>query len=92
VENGSDAVDTYVTSDFDLILMDLSMPIMGGLEAARRIRRHEQNSGRPPCRIVALTANARKSDERACQEVGMNGFLSKPFRKKELLEYLRSLE
>ncbi|MBE1295238.1 MAG: response regulator [Rhodobacteraceae bacterium] len=92
VENGSDAVDTYVTSDFDLILMDLSMPIMGGLEAARRIRRHEQNSGRPPCRIVALTANARKSDARACQEVGMNGFLSKPFRKKELLEYLRSLE
>lgn len=92
VENGADAVDTYVSSDFDLILMDLSMPIMGGLEAARRIRRHEEDSGRPPCKIVALTANARKSDETACREVGMNGFLSKPFRKNELLEYLSSFE
>lgn len=49
VENGADAVDTYIASDFDLILMDLSMPVMGGLEAAQRIRRHEQDSGRSPC-------------------------------------------
>ncbi len=92
VENGAEAVDTYVGSDFDLILMDLSMPVMGGLEAARRIRRHEEDSGRPPCKIVALTANARKSDETACDEVGMNGFLSKPFRKHDLIAYLRSFQ
>lgn len=91
-ENGAAAVENYLGADYDLILMDLSMPVMGGLEAARRIRQHETETGRAECRIVALTANAQKSDTRACFEVGMNGFLTKPFRRAELLACLASLD
>lgn len=90
-ENGALAVEAYKTSDYDLILMDLSMPIMGGLEATRQIRRIESDAGRLQCRIVALTANAQKSDAKACFSAGMDGFLAKPFRKAELLDCLTSI-
>ncbi|MEC9312413.1 MAG: response regulator [Pseudomonadota bacterium] len=56
------------------------------------MRQHETETGRAECRIVALTANAQKSDTRACFEVGMNGFLTKPFRRAELLACLASLD
>ncbi|MBV1928575.1 MAG: response regulator, partial [Gammaproteobacteria bacterium] len=82
--NGCLAFEAFLNSKYDLILMDLSMPVMGGLEATRKIRRHEKDTGRSQCRIVALTANAQKSDAKACSEAGMNGFLTKPFRKREL--------
>ncbi|MEP2718198.1 ATP-binding protein [Pseudophaeobacter sp.] len=91
VANGALALEAYLASEYDLILMDLSMPVMGGLEATRRIRQHEKDTGRTKCRIIALTANAQKSDMRACTEIGMNGFLSKPFRKHELLTCLGTM-
>lgn len=90
--NGALAFEAYLVSEYDLILMDLSMPVMGGIEAARRIRQHEKDTGRTKCRIIALTANAQKSDMKACTEIGMNGFLSKPFRKHELLTCLSTMD
>ncbi|UWQ61386.1 response regulator [Leisingera caerulea] len=84
--NGQIALDAYKADGSDLILMDLSMPVLGGLEATRLIRKHEQQAELPECPIIALTANAQPSDVEACLAAGMNDFLSKPFRRHELLE------
>jgi CheY-like chemotaxis protein len=88
-EDGQKAVAAYKNRACDVILMDLSMPVMGGLDATREIRRHEKDMARTRCRIVALTANAQPSDEEACLAAGMDDFLSKPFRKKALLDVLQ---
>jgi len=90
-ENGALAFEAYLAGQYDLILMDLSMPVMGGLETVRKIRQHEDATGQPKSKIIALTANAQKSDVKACSDIGMNGFLSKPFRKHELLACLHAL-
>ena len=76
--NGREAVAAAAAEDFDLILMDVHMPERDGLEAARRIRALAGSRGRVP--IVAMTANAMKSDRDACLEAGMDDFISKPFK------------
>lgn len=80
VDNGKSAVHRATTEDWDLVLMDVQMPDVDGLEATRRIRKHPR--GRLP--IVALTANALSEDRQACQAAGMDGFLAKPVRETEL--------
>jgi signal transduction histidine kinase/CheY-like chemotaxis protein/HPt (histidine-containing phosphotransfer) domain-containing protein len=86
--NGQEAVELYIKNDFDLILMDCQMPVMDGLEASREIRKLEQlNNKKTP--IIALTANAFKEDRDACIAAGMDGFLSKPFKKKQLLKVIQ---
>ncbi len=86
--NGQEAVDLYIKNDYDLILMDCQMPVMDGLEASRKIRKLEQlNNKKTP--IIALTANAFKEDKEACIAAGMDGFLSKPFKKKQLLKVIQ---
>jgi len=65
---------------YDVVLMDIRMPELDGLEATRRIRALEQTLGRPRCRIVALTANALTEDETAAREAGLDGFVPKPLR------------
>ncbi len=84
--NGAEAVAEFRRGDFDLVLMDVQMPEMDGLEATRQIRA-SQGGDRVP--IVALTAYATKSDEERCLEARMNGHLSKPIsaaRLKEMIE------
>jgi signal transduction histidine kinase len=77
VDNGQMAVDTVlVDSSIDLVLMDIHMPVMNGIDAAIAIRQLPGPAGRLP--IVALTAGALPEDEQACMQAGMNGFLSKP--------------
>ncbi|MEP2718868.1 response regulator [Pseudophaeobacter sp.] len=88
--NGQLAVEAFQKTDFDLVLMDLSMPVLGGLEATRQIRQYEQEVKGAACRIIALTANAQPSDAEACYEVGMNDFISKPFRKQDLISRLQA--
>ncbi|SFK84710.1 Signal transduction histidine kinase [Shimia haliotis] len=88
VDNGAAALDAYMALDCDLVLMDLSMPVMGGLEATRRIRDFEQQAGKDAGRIVALTANAHPKDAQDCLAAGMDAFLSKPFRKSDLFKVL----
>ena len=87
-ENGQVAADRVQTTGFDLVLMDMSMPIMNGEEATRTIRAFETSTGRAQVPILALTANASDRDRELCLKAGMNGFLSKPVRKTALIEVL----
>ncbi len=73
---------------FDLILMDVQMPGVDGLAAARRIRALESTSECKPTRIVALTANVSVEDRETCLAAGMNGFLTKPLDRERLIEAL----
>jgi signal transduction histidine kinase/CheY-like chemotaxis protein len=75
----------------DLILMDLTMPELNGIEAARRIRAAEAEHEAPPVPILALTAHARREDRQASLAAGMNGYLSKPFDCSELEDAITSL-
>ncbi len=94
--NGQEAIDALRADPFDLVLMDVQMPVMDGLEATRAIRRMEARDGlHPRCRtpvpIVAMTAHAMKGDRERCLECGMTGYLSKPIRTSELDDILGKL-
>ncbi len=77
-ENGLIAIEKFKEYGYDLILMDIQMPVMNGLEAARKIR---EFSNVP---IIALTANSTKQEQDKCYEIGMNDYLAKPFKPQEL--------
>ena len=81
--NGAKACEAAKRGAFDLVLMDLQMPVMGGLQAALLIREYEMGLGRRTP-IVAMTAHAAARDERRCLEVGMDGYLTKPVRREDL--------
>jgi PAS domain S-box-containing protein len=74
---GAEAVRTWETEDFDLILMDIQMPKMDGLEATRRIREMESQSN-THIPIIALTAHVRSEDQRECLDAGMDAWVTKP--------------
>ncbi|MCB9891529.1 MAG: response regulator [Planctomycetes bacterium] len=88
VGNGREAVNAVIERDYDLLLMDLQMPVMDGLEAATLLHRSCDPSRVP--RVVALTANARPEDRDACTRAGMQDFLAKPLHVEELVRVLRS--
>ena len=79
--NGIEAVQCVLEGTFDFVIMDMNMPIMGGLEATRKIREFNMNIP-----IVALTANAFDSDRVSALEAGCNAFLTKPVKKSQLLD------
>jgi PAS domain S-box-containing protein len=83
--DGSQAVQRFAERPFDIVLMDVHMPGMSGLEATRRMRTLERDAGRPRTPIVALTASAMEADRRACLDAGMDDYLSKPLRARELM-------
>lgn len=84
-DNGVEVIDLMQKHDFDLILMDIQMPEKNGIEATVDIRNFldERKKNIP---IIALTANAFKGEEKKYFDVGMNGFLTKPFKEKDLFE------
>ena len=84
--NGQEGVDLFFSRTWDLVLMDMQMPIMGGLEATRFIRANEPQDKRTP--IVAITANAMDIDRLESDHAGMDGHLSKPFTATGLQEVL----
>jgi CheY-like chemotaxis protein len=86
--NGEEGLHAAMQQDFDLILMDMQMPVMDGLDATRAIRAFEAAQQRKHVRIVAMTANAMESDREACEQAGMDAFLSKPFKADELRQHL----
>ena len=88
VEDGEQAVEACRDAVFDLVLMDIQMPKMGGIEAARTIRALEQKAGRRPMPIYALTAAVISSDRDSCEQAGMNGLMEKPFRESKLMELI----
>lgn len=76
--NGQEAVDMFPTHHWDLVLMDMQMPVMGGLQATRLIRAMEPGGQRVP--IIAMTANAMEADRQACMDAGMDEHMAKPFK------------
>ncbi|WP_145417835.1 ATP-binding protein [Planctomycetes bacterium K23_9] len=82
-ENGQKAVELWQSGDFDVILMDVQMPIMDGLEATKKIRQLERDRGGRVL-IVAVTAHAMSGDRGRCLEAGMDDYISKPIRRDEL--------
>ena len=87
-ENGKAALKLFKSSNYNIVLMDCQMPEMDGYEASTKIRAFEKSSDKDAVPIVALTANAIKGNEQKCIDSGMNYFLAKPFKKKELVEKL----
>jgi CheY-like chemotaxis protein len=89
--NGQDVIDIYKKyhEDFDLILMDINMPILNGIEAFYEIREYEENQSLNPIPVVALTANAIKGDREKFISLGMNDYLSKPINLDELEKILQ---
>ena len=83
VADGFNAIEAWGTGRFDLILMDLQMPMLDGLEVTRAIRIKERQKGNH-IPIIALTAHALETDRKACQEAGMDGFLAKPVESDDL--------
>jgi PAS domain S-box-containing protein len=86
--DGLEAIAALEAGTFDLVLMDVQMPELDGLEATRRIRRRWPGTSGP--RIVAMTANAMTGDRELCLAAGMDGYISKPIRTEELIAALQA--
>jgi two-component system, sensor histidine kinase and response regulator len=86
--NGAEALSMFGERNYDLILMDCQMPVMGGYEAAQEIRKHSRGA-LTQLPIIALTANAMESDRQKCLAAGMSDYLSKPYTKAQLESVLR---
>jgi CheY-like chemotaxis protein len=83
-KSGLEAVSTFQSQKFDLVLMDCRMPELDGYDATRAIRQWEDQRKLAPTSIVALTANAVEGDREECLSAGMDDYLSKPFTKEQL--------
>ncbi|GEM_PF-987339 len=83
-ENGQEGFETYISEELDMILMDVQMPLMDGLEATGHIRSYEGKKGLPHIPILAMTAHALKGDAETCLSSGMDGYISKPINWKGL--------
>ena len=94
VTNGQEAVDRFLESVFDVILMDLEMPVMSGIEAARQIRAKERATAvdTPPYTpIIAMTAHDQEAQKTSCLVVGMDGFITKPIDIKSIHQTIQEI-
>ncbi len=87
VQNGQEVISSLRRQSYDVVLMDVQMPEMDGLEATRRICQEWSKGSRP--RIIAVTANAMQEDREVCLAAGMNDYISKPIRLEALVQALR---
>jgi PAS domain S-box-containing protein len=88
--NGQEAIDILDRQSFDVVLMDMQMPVMGGIEATEHIRAREAELNLPRTPIIAMTAAAMQDDRDACLAAGMDDYLSKPIKVRELQEKLHA--
>lgn len=86
--DGRETIERWASEPFDMILMDMHMPELDGIEATREIRRIEKQHGRTMIPIIAVTAAAMSEDARLCMDAGMNGFLPKPLQASVLYKAL----
>jgi CheY-like chemotaxis protein len=86
--NGKEALDKFGTSSFDIILMDIQMPVMSGLLAAEKIRALESSTS-THIPIIAITANAMLGDREKCISAGIDDYISKPFQPSALIEKIK---
>ncbi|MDH5764080.1 MAG: response regulator [Nitrospinota bacterium] len=94
VENGQQVVDRFLNETFDVILLDLEMPVMGGIEAAQKIRAKEKASAITTPEytpIIAMTAHDEEAERTACQVIGMDGFITKPIDIKTLPQTIQDI-
>ena len=87
-ENGSTAIQKMRDEDFAVVLMDVQMPGINGLEATSAIRKHEKETGRAHLPIIGMTAHAMTGDQERCLAAGMDDYLSKPFNPEDLRQKL----
>ncbi len=85
-ENGQEGFEKFKSAHYDMVLMDMRMPVMDGYTATQEIRRWEQVQGRTATPIIALTAHALKADRQKCLDAGCSDYLSKPVKKVDLLK------
>ncbi|MBF0395645.1 MAG: response regulator [Desulfobacterales bacterium] len=90
-ENGEEAFKKFITNKYDLVLMDMEMPVMDGNEASQLIRRYEEEKKLSPIPIIALTANRFEDIKDRYDMKNYNAFLSKPFTKKDLLDLISKI-
>jgi CheY-like chemotaxis protein len=90
VNNGVEALDALERGTFDVVLMDVQMPEMGGFEATARIREREKSTGQH-VPVIAMTAHALKGDRERCLEAGMDAYVSKPIQAALLFETIDSV-
>ena len=88
--NGKDALDKFGTTKYNLILMDIQMPVINGIAATKKIRELEATSN-TQTPIIAITANALSGDKEICLAAGMNDYISKPFQVEVLVNKMRVL-
>lgn len=87
--NGRDALEEFKNNKYDLILMDIMLPEMNGMEITEEIRKFEkENNVQNPVPIIALTANTYDNDREKCIGVGMNEYLAKPFSAQQLIDMI----
>jgi CheY-like chemotaxis protein len=88
--NGIEAIQALETNRYDLVLMDILMPKMGGYEATRQIRSKDASVIDPALPIIALTASALREDEDKCLSAGMNDYIAKPVKPQELIDKVKN--
>jgi CheY-like chemotaxis protein len=86
--NGKEAVDLFFANQFDLVLMDVQMPVMDGLQAVSQVRKDEQRRGLTRTPIIALTAHASQAQHDQCIAHGMDAVITKPIKRAALLAAL----
>ena len=90
--NGLEGLNKYKSQKFDVVLMDIMMPVMDGLEATQKIREFEESANKEKTPIIAITANTMDNDREKCISYGMNDFIAKPFDMDKLLKIFEDLK
>lgn len=90
-KNGQEVVEMVKVNDYDVILMDVKMPIMDGYQATKLIREYEKVESKLPLRIIAITANNQSEEVEKCKQIGMDDFLPKPFTTEDALAVIENI-
>jgi len=91
-ENGKIGLELYKKNGYDVILMDIQMPIMDGIQATRMIRNYERTKNKKRSNIIAVTAHSKEGEQQRLFNAGMDHYISKPFKSDELLKVIKNLD